>query len=360
MLLMNFFTISIVTVIWVTVGFSLAFGDGGGAFIGDFAAFGLRDIVGEDLLFVMFQLTFAIITPALISGAVAERMKFSAWVLFVTLWALIVYPLIAHWAWVGWLFDLGALDFAGGLVVHINAGVAALALVLVLGVRKGFKSEVIRPHSLPLTLLGTGILWFGWFGFNAGSALGANALAINAMVTTQIGASLGALGWVAAEWRKSGAPTTLGAASGAVAGLVAITPAAGFVGPQGAIVIGLVAGVLCYLAVSLKYRFGYDDSLDVVGVHLVGGVVGSVLLGVLAQRSVNEAGFDGAIFGSFGLLADQVIAVLAVLVTSFVLSWLIAKLVDALVGLRADEDAEHEGLDIALHEERAYVMTDSR
>jgi Amt family ammonium transporter len=360
MLLMNFFTISIVTVIWVTVGFSLAFGDGGGAFIGDFAAFGLRDIVGEDLLFVMFQLTFAIITPALISGAVAERMKFSAWVLFVTLWALIVYPLIAHWAWVGWLFDLGALDFAGGLVVHINAGVAALALVLVLGVRKGFKSEVIRPHSLPLTLLGTGILWFGWFGFNAGSALGANALAINAMVTTQIGASLGALGWVAAEWRKSGAPTTLGAASGAVAGLVAITPAAGFVGPQGAIVIGLVAGVLCYLAVSLKYRFGYDDSLDVVGVHLVGGVVGSVLLGVLAQRSVNEAGFDGAIFGSFGLLADQVIAVLAVLVTSFVLSWLIAKLVDSLVGLRADEDAEQEGLDIALHEERAYVMTDSR
>ncbi len=360
MLLMNFFTISIVTVIWVAVGYSLAFGDGGGAFIGDFDAFGLRDIVGEELLFVMFQLTFAIITPALISGAVAERMKFSAWVLFVGLWALIVYPLIAHWAWAGWLLDLGAIDFAGGLVVHINAGVAALALVLVLGVRRGFGTEAIRPHSLPLTLIGTGILWFGWFGFNAGSALGANEVAIGAMMATQIGASLGALGWVAAEWRKSGAPTTLGAASGAIAGLVAITPAAGFVGPQAAMVIGLVAGGLCYLAVSLKFRFGFDDSLDVVGVHLVGGVVGSVLLGVFAQQSVNEAGADGALFGNFELLFFQIVAVLAVLVVSFVLTWIIAKVVDALVGLRADDHAESEGLDIVLHEERAYVFTDSR
>ncbi|RPI20876.1 MAG: ammonium transporter, partial [Actinobacteria bacterium] len=263
MLLMNFFTISIVTVIWSLVGYTLAFGEGT-SIIGGFDHFFLRDVSsGDGLLFVVFQMTFAIITPALISGAVAERMSFKGWVLFTTLWAAVVYPIVAHWAWAGWLYDWGVLDFAGGLVVHINAGIAALAVVLLLKPRRGFGEEAIRPHSLPLTLLGTGILWFGWFGFNAGSALGANGLAINALATTQIGAALGALGWVAAEWWKTGAPTTLGAASGAVAGLVAITPAAGFVGPQAAFAFGLAAGVLCFLAVSLKYRFGYDDSLDV-------------------------------------------------------------------------------------------------
>jgi Amt family ammonium transporter len=359
MLLMSFITISIVTVVWILVGYSLSFADGI-PLIGSLDYLFLRNVSsGEDLLNVMFQMTFAIITPALISGAVAERMKFSAWVLFTTLWALIVYPIVAHWAWNGWLTDLGVLDFAGGLVVHINAGVAALALVLLLKPRRGFGQEAIRPHSLPLTLLGTGILWFGWFGFNAGSALGANDVAINAIVTTQIGAALGALGWVAAEWRKTGAPTTLGAASGAVAGLVAITPAAGFVGPQAAIVFGLAAGALCYMAVSLKYRFNYDDSLDVVGVHLVGGIVGSILLGVFAQMSVNEAGADGLLYGDASLLGKQVLAVVAVMVFTFVATWIIAKIVDATVGLRVEERGEIEGLDITLHEERAYV-TDSR
>ncbi len=359
MLLMNFFTISIVTVVWVLVGYTLAFSEGSPVF-GDFENVFLRGVSsGEDLLFVMFQLTFAIITPALISGAVAERMKFSAWVVFTTLWALIVYPIVAHWAWAGWLTDLGVLDFAGGLVVHINAGIAALAVVLVLRPRRGFGREAIRPHSLPLTLIGTGILWLGWFGFNAGSAFAADDVAINAIIATQIGAALGALGWVAAEWRKTGAPTTLGAASGAVAGLVAITPAAGYVGPQGALVFGLLAGVLCYLAVSLKFRYNYDDSLDVVGVHLVGGIVGSILLGVFAQASVNPAGADGLLFGDATLLGKQALAVVAVIVFTFVVTWIIARVVDATVGLRADERHEIEGLDIAVHEERAYV-TDTR
>lgn len=358
MILMNFFTISIVTVVWVVAGYTIAFGGDGGGLIGDFSAAGLAGLGSEELLFAMFQMTFAIITPALISGAVAGRMKFSAWVMFTTLWALIVYPLVAHWAWEGWLLDLGAIDFAGGLVVHINAGVAALALVLVLGPRRGFGSEAFRPHSLPLTLIGAGILWFGWFGFNAGSALGANSSAITAMVNTQIGASLGALGWVAAEWRKNGAPTTLGAASGAVAGLVAITPAAGFVGAAAAFAFGLIAGVACYFAVSLKFRFGFDDSLDVVGVHMVGGIVGSLLLGVLAQASIG--GVDGALFGEIATLWYQFVGVVAVLVFSFVASWVIAKLVDATVGLRATEQQEIQGLDISAHDERAYVFADTQ
>ncbi len=356
MLMMNFFTISIVTTVWVLIGYSLAFGDGGGGLIGDFDYLGLNSLSGEELLGAMFQMTFAIITPALISGAVAERMKFSAWVVFTTLWALLVYPTVAHWAWAGWLGDLGAIDFAGGLVVHINAGIAALVLVMMLKPRRGFGKDAIRPHSLPLTLLGTGILWLGWFGFNAGSAGAADGLAINAMVTTQIGAALGALGWVAAEWQKSGAPTTLGAASGAIAGLVAITPAAGFVGPMPAFAFGLVAGAACYFAVSLKYRFGYDDSLDVVGVHLVGGIVGSVLLGVLAQSSVNPDGPDGLIFGGVELFFDQIIAVVAVVAFSGAASWVIAKITDVTVGLRSTEDEELQGLDIALHDERAYVL----
>jgi Amt family ammonium transporter len=357
MILMNFFTISIVTVVWVAVGYTIAFGGDGGGLIGSFSAAGLSGVGSEELLFAMFQLTFAIITPALISGAVAGRMKFAGWVMFTTLWALIVYPLVAHWAWEGWLAELGAIDFAGGLVVHINAGVAALALVLVLGPRKGLGSEAFRPHSLPLTLIGTGILWFGWFGFNAGSAFAANGSAITAMVNTQIGASLGALAWVAAEWRKTGAPTTLGAASGAVAGLVAITPAAGFVGPGAAFLFGLLAGVVCYFAVSLKFRFGFDDSLDVVGVHMVGGIVGSLLLGVLAQASVG--GVDGALFGEFATLWYQFVGVVTVLVFSFVVSWLIAKAVDATVGLRATDQEETQGLDITAHDERAYVFTDA-
>ncbi len=364
MLMMNFFTISIVTVLWVVVGYTLIFGESLGGIIGDFKHFGLNDVAGEDLLNAGFQLTFAIITPALITGAVAERMKFSAWVAFAALWAVLVYPFVGHWTWGdgGWfenLMGVGAADFAGGLVVHINAGVAALVLVMVLGVRKGFGKEAIRPHSLPLTLLGTGILWFGWFGFNAGSALAADGLAINAWMTTQIGASLGALGWVAAEWRKTGQPTTLGAASGAVAGLVAITPAAGYVGPLAAMAFGLAAGVVCYLAVSLKYRYGYDDSLDVVGVHMVGGIVGSLLLGILGEELFLGEGVKGLIYGGGDFFFAQIIAILVTIAFSGIVSYAIAKVVDATIGLRADEREELEGLDITLHEERGYVLTDA-
>lgn len=356
MLMKNFFAISIGTTLWVAFGYSLAFGDSGNGFIGNLDHLMFAGLAGEDLLFAMFQMTFAVITPALISGAIAERMKFSAWVVFTALWSVLVYPLVAHWAWAGWILDMGALDFAGGLVVHINAGMAALALIFVLGPRRGFGKEASRPHSLPFTLLGTGILWFGWFGFNAGSALGANDLAISAMVATQIGASLGALGWVAAEWRKSGYPTTLGAASGAVAGLVAITPAAGFVGPGAAMAIGFVAGAVCFYAVSLKFRFNYDDSLDVVGVHLIGGIVGSVLLGLFSSSAINTDGIDGLFLGGgAGLLVDQVVAVIVVAVFSFVVSYILAKGLDVTMGLRVTEQQEIEGLDITIHEERAYV-----
>lgn len=356
MLMKNFFAISIGTTLWVLLGYSLAFGESGNGFIGNLDHLMFAGLAGEDLLFAMFQMTFAIITPALISGAIAERMKFSAWVVFTALWSVLVYPLVAHWAWAGWILEMGALDFAGGLVVHINAGMAALALIFVLGPRRGFGKEASRPHNLPLTLLGTGILWFGWFGFNAGSALGANDLAISAMVATQIGASLGALGWVAAEWRKSGFPTTLGAASGAVAGLVAITPAAGFVGPAAAMAIGFLAGVICFYAVSLKFRFNYDDSLDVVGIHLIGGIVGSVLLGLFSSSAINADGIDGLFEGGgVGLLFDQVVAVVVVAFFSFVVSYALAKALDATLGLRVTEQQEIEGLDITIHEERAYV-----
>ncbi len=360
MLMKNFFTISIVTVVWTLVGYTLAFGTDIGGIIGGFDFLGLKGVEGDALLFMVFQMMFAIITPALISGAVAERMKFSAWVLFTTLWALLVYPVVAHWGFAadGWLFAWGVRDFAGGLVVHINAGIAALALVFALGPRKGFGAEVMRPHSLPLTLLGTGILWFGWFGFNAGSALAADGIAINAFVTTQIAASVAALGWVVAEWLRNGKPTTLGAASGAVAGLVAITPGAGFVSPLSAMAIGLIAGFVCFWAVSLKFRFGYDDSLDVVGVHLAGGIVGSVLLGVFAQSSINAFVPDGLFFGGIAFFLKQVAAVAVVIVFTFVATYLLARIVKAITGLRVDENQETEGLDISLHEERGYVLAE--
>jgi Amt family ammonium transporter len=360
MLLKNFFTISIVTVVWVLIGYSLAFGHDAGGFIGGLNRLGLGGAGSSESLFVIFQMMFAIITPALISGAVAERMKFSAWVTFTALWALLVYPVVAHWGFSadGWLFSWGARDFAGGLVVHVNAGAAALALVLALGPRRSFGREASRPHSLPLTLLGTGILWFGWFGFNAGSALAADGIAINAFLTTQIGASLAALGWVAAEWRKTGHPTTLGAASGAVAGLVAITPGAGYVTPMAAMVIGLSAGAICFWAVGLKYRFGFDDSLDVVGIHGVGGIAGSILLGLFASSAVNAGVGDGLLFGGVAFFCKQLAAVAVVAAFSFGATYLLARIVDRTVGLRVTSETEDEGLDIMLHEERAYLLTD--
>ncbi|HEX9856203.1 MAG TPA: ammonium transporter [Acidimicrobiia bacterium] len=357
MLMMNFVTIGIVTAVWTAIGYSIAFDGTYGNIIGRFGKPFLNSVESDELLFFAFQMMFAIITPALISGAVAGRMKFSAWIAFAAAWALIVYPIAAHWGFgSGWLFEWGARDFAGGLVIHINAGVAALALVLVLGPRRGFGTEAMRPHSLPLTLVGAGILWFGWFGFNAGSALAADEIAVSALVMTQIGASFGLLGWMIAEWRKSGKPTVLGAASGAVAGLVAITPAAGFVDVLPSMIIGLAAGGMCFWAVNLKERYGYDDSLDVVGIHMVGGIVGSLATGVFASIAVNPGLLEeGLLYGGGGLFLKQLVGVVAILTFSFVATYAIAKVIDATIGLRADEDAEIEGLDIRLHEERAYT-----
>ena len=372
MLMMNYFAMGIVAVLWVLIGFTIAFGDAGNAgILGNFDYLGMKD-VGQGagggeffealtipwVLFAAYQMTFAVITPALISGAVADRIKFSAWAVFISLWLVIVYSPVAHWVFGGgWLFDIGALDFAGGAVVHINAGAAALALVLVLGKRKGWPGEAMPPHSLPLTLLGTGILWFGWFGFNAGSALGASGVAAQALMNTFVAASAAMLGWLVVETIKDGKPTTLGAASGAVAGLVAITPCAGFVGGLASIPIGFLAGALCFLAIQLKFKFGYDDSLDVVGVHLVGGLVGSILLGFFADTAVNEFGFDGVFFGGGAdLLLDQLVASGAVLAFSLVVSLILAKLIDVTIGLRVSEDQEDEGLDISQHAEQAYSL----
>ena len=367
----SMFALGLVSVLWVVVGYTLAFGPDKGGLIGglDFLGFaGVGQEPNADLaatiphvLFALFQMMFAIITPALITGAFAERMKFSGYVMFSALWLLIVYAPIAHWVWApgGWIRELGALDFAGGTVVHINAGIAALAAAIIVGKRRGFGKEAMVPHNLTMTMLGTGILWFGWFGFNAGSALGANGLAASAFLATNLGAAAGACGWVLFEMRRDGRPTTLGVASGAVGGLVAITPAAGFVGPLSAIAIGLAAGVVCSWAVGLKFRFGYDDSLDVVGVHLVGGMMGALLTGVLADTAINPAGVDGLLFGGgFELLGTQALAVAATLVFSLVVSLLILKFVESTVGLRVTDEEELGGVDLALHSEVGYSLVE--
>jgi Amt family ammonium transporter len=367
MLMQNFFAMGIVTVIWVLFGYSLIFGDAGNAgFIGNFDFIGMKDTTNAMqgtipvLIFSAFQLTFAVITPALMTGAIADRMRWSAWVGVIVLWSILVYLPVAHWIFAGgWLADRGALDFAGGTVVHINAGAGALALVLLLGKRKGWPREPMPPHSLPLTLLGTGILWFGWFGFNAGSALGANLVAAQAFMNTFVAAAAAMIGWLIVERLKDGHATTLGAASGAVAGLVAITPCAGFVGGLAPLVIGGIAGAVCYLAIQLKFKFGYDDSLDVVAVHLVGGIIGSVLLGLFADATVNEAGKDGAFFGGgWGLFGEQVLAVVVVLVFSFVVTYAIGWVLKTVLpgGIRVSEEDEDNGLDLTQHSETGYAL----
>jgi Amt family ammonium transporter len=369
MLMQNFFALGIVSVIWAVVAYSLAFG-GTGELIGNFDFALMKDVdkafppglslTVPPLLFCAFQLMFAVITPALITGAIADRMAFKAWVWFIGLWVVLVYAPVAHWVFApsGWLFDLGALDFAGGAVVHINAGIAALAAVLVLGRRRGWPQHPMPPHSLPLTLIGTGILWFGWFGFNAGSALAGNQLAVQALVNTHFAAATAMLSWLVVEKLRSGHATTLGAASGAVAGLVAITPCAGFVGSMSSIYIGAIAGAVCMLAVSLKMKFRYDDSLDVVGVHLVGGLVGTLLLGFFADTAVNTAGRDGVFYGGgWGLFGDQVIAAASVMAFSFVVTLVILFVLSKVLrgGIRVDAEDEEQGLDLTQHSETAYA-----
>jgi len=365
MLMMNLAAIAIVPVIWVLFTYSLGNSGGGenegffgGSLIGNFDAIGLADISGTDLIGVAFFMTFASITPALIAGAVADRMKFSAWLWFVLLWSIVVYTPVTYWVYTGWhhtKLNPAALDFAGGTAIHINAGVAALVLALVLGKRHGLGTEDMAPHNLTLLLIGTGILWFGWFGFNAGSAGAADGVAAQALINTFVAAATGMLGWSAVEWLRDGHATILGAASGIVAGLVSITPAAGYVSVLPALLFGAAAGVLCYYAIQLKDRFGYDDSLDVVGIHGVGGVIGGLLLGLFANASVNEAGTDGLFYGQPSFLVSQIIAMLSVIGFSLVATYAIAKLLDRLIGLRVDREDEYTGLDITQHSETVYA-----
>ncbi|MEX0832620.1 MAG: ammonium transporter [Actinomycetota bacterium] len=362
----SFIALALVTVLWSLIGYTFAFGPDKGLVIGDLANWGLKGVGAEPMAlaptvpagaFMLFQLMFAIITPALITGAFAERMKFSGYLLFIALWSLLVYAPVAHWVWGGGFLGaghLGALDFAGGTVVHINAGVAALATIIYLGKRRGFGKEAFVPHNVPMVVLGGAILWFGWFGFNAGSALSAGGLASSAFVATQLGASAAVLGWVIPEWIKHGKATTVGAVTGAVAGLVAITPASGFVEPWAALVIGFAAGIVCFFAVDLKSRIGYDDSLDVVGVHMIGGIIGALLTGVFASLAINPAGADGSI----AQLGKQVVAVAVTLAYSFVVTMVILKIADKTVGLRVSEEDEVTGLDLSQHSEVGYSLTE--
>ena len=398
MLMMSFSALGIVSVLWVLYGYAIAFGTSRGGLIGySPGLLGLRDITKgvannaeggvvatyglPDLTFSGFQMMFAIITVALISGAVADRMKFGSWVAFTVLWSTVVYFPVAHWVFAfgvaeedgagagasaglfaensgGWIVNrLGALDFAGGTAVHINAGAAAFALILVLGKRRGFGKEAMRPHNLPFVMLGSGLLWFGWFGFNAGSALAANGVAALALVNTQVAAAAALIAWIGTERLRDGHATTLGGASGAVAGLVAITPACGAVNPLGAIAIGLVAGGACCLAVTFKHRLGYDDALDVVGVHLVGGLVGTLMIGVVADSEF-AAGYSSILDGGgFELLGKQALAAAAVLAYAFVATLVIALLIKVTMGLRVTEEEEVTGIDTTVHAESAYELT---
>jgi Amt family ammonium transporter len=356
--------IPLLSVKWALFGYTLAFGPTHGGLIGGLDYAGLRGLAGQAhgtvpaLAFVAFQMMFAVITPALISGAFAERMKYSAYVVFVLAWSTLVYDPVAHWVWAegGWLFKLGALDFAGGTVVHLTAGASALVCALVVGKRLKYPQERPIPHNLTMTLTGAGILWFGWFGFNAGSALTSGGLASLAFMTTHLGAAGGALGWLFVEWKHRGKPTALGVASGLVAGLVAITPASGYVAPWAAIVIGALASLACYLAVLAKYRFEYDDSLDAFGVHGVGGLVGALLTGVFAEKALNEAGGDGLLAGSARQLGVQALACAASGVYAAVVTYVLLKLIDKTIGLRVPVSDEREGLDTSQHGEEGYAI----
>ncbi len=367
-LMQSFIIMAVISIQWVLWGYSLAFGPDKGGIVGGLDWVGLRGVGAEPFdaysktiphqVFMLFQMMFAIITPALITGAFAERKKFSAFILFVLLWATLVYDPLAHWVWGdgGWLKKMGALDFAGGTVVHISSGVSALVCALMIGKRRGYGHQPMQPHNLPMTVMGAALLWFGWFGFNAGSALEANGLAVSAFLATNTAAAAAALGWMFTEWMTRGKPTVLGAASGAVAGLVAITPASGFVGPVSALMIGALAGVFCYSACNFKSKLGYDDSLDVVGVHGVGGTWGAIATGLWASKAVNPDGADGLFFGNPGQLWTQIVAILASYALAAVMTAVILKVVDAIVGLRVPEEDEVAGLDLSQHSETAYVL----
>lgn len=362
------FALGLVTLTWVTVGYSLAFGQSHGGFIGGLdhlflEGVGLEPREGQTIphiLFMAFQGMFAVITCAIISGAYAERIKFSSYLVFTLLWSVLVYAPLAHWVWApgGWLLELGAIDFAGGTVVHISSGVSALIAAIVVGKRLGYPTVRHAPHNLTMTLLGAGLLWFGWFGFNGGSALAADGLASLAFVNTHIAAALGALGWAAIEYVRIRKVTALGVASGLVAGLVGITPAAGFVSPVSAMIIGVLAGLVCYGGVLLKNRFGYDDSLDAFGIHGVGGIAGALLTGIFASKAMNPAG-SGLVDGNTGLIVAQLAGVGAAAAFAGVLTWVLLKVIDKTMGLRPTRDDEREGLDANLHGESGYSLGQS-
>jgi len=369
-LMQCFIIMCVLSLQWVLFGYSLSFHPGTG-FWGGFQWAGLNGVGLEPYAdyaatiphqaFMIYQAMFAIITPALIIGAFAERMKFSSFLLFTVLWATLVYDPVCHWVWGmgGWIRNLGALDFAGGTVVHINAGIAALITALVIGRRKSMNKHVPAPHNMPFVVLGTGLLWFGWFGFNAGSALAANGLAVNAFVVTNTAAAAAGLSWAVIEWFRTGKPTMFGVASGAVAGLVAITPAAGFVNVTSAIVIGLLVSVFCYIAAAvIKPKLGYDDALDAFGVHCVGGIWGALATGLFASKAVNAAGSDGLFFGNPHQFLVQAIAVGVTLVYAAIGTFVLYKIVNAVMGMRVEETAEDMGLDLTQHHEHAYTMVE--
>ncbi|MBR2216454.1 MAG: ammonium transporter [Selenomonadaceae bacterium] len=366
-IMQSFFILAMVSVEFVLIGYTMAFGNDVNGLIGDLSKLGLAGVglnildgaTIPELAFVAFQCMFAALTPALITGAFAERMRFGGFALLMLLWAILLYNPMAHWVWGGgFLAKLGALDFAGGLVIHILSGVSGLTICLLLGKRHGYGKRAMVPHNLPMTVLGAALLWFGWFGFNAGSALGANDLAANAFVVTQAAAAAGVLGWVIPEWMRSGKPTILGAVSGSIAGLVAITPAAGFVEPLPAIIIGIIGGAVCYGAVAvLKEKMGYDDSLDAFGIHGIGGTWGSVATGLWATTAVNADGANGLFYGETDLLTAQIISVVVAYALAIGGSYVLYKIVDSLTALRADEGEESAGLDIVEHGERGYAVS---
>lgn len=367
-IMQSFVAIAIVSIQWILFGYSLSFGPDVHGIIGSLDWIGLKGVGVQPnpdyaptvphIAFMIYQAMFAVITPALISGAVAERMKFSAFFLFTILWTTIVYDPVAHWVWGtgGWLKNIGVMDFAGGIVVHITSGISALAAAIFIGKRKGYMHETLMPHNLPMTVLGAGLLWFGWFGFNAGSALSSGTLSSMAFVVTHISAVAATLIWVIIEWLHRGKPTMFGAATGSVAGLATITPASGFVGPMSALVIGLLAGAVCYMSLNMKNRLGYDDSLDAFGIHGIGGILGTLATGLFAQKLINQAGSDGLLFGNYKAFVSQAIGILVAIVYSFIVTAIILKVLDWTMGLRVAVEDEVEGLDLSQHGESGYTL----